>query len=92
MALDPYTSYKNKNPVLTVEPRKAKSRRLIQLADILMGSVGYHWNDEHFKNKTKDGKVYLANYIAKKLGRRNLKFTTNWNNRKFNIFYMKVDK
>lgn len=83
-----WNSFFNINPVLTIEPRKAKNRRLIQLADILMGAVGYHWNEKHKLDTAKESKVNLANYIAQKLGKDNLNFTTNWRNRRFNIFYM----
>lgn len=38
-------------PVVSIEPRPAKIRRLIQLADILMGAVGFYWNNEHLKKR-----------------------------------------
>jgi len=79
-------------PVVSIESRPAKTRRLIQLADILMGAVGFHWNDEHIKSNARLGKVDLANYIAGRLGRNSLKFTTNWNDRKLNVFFFDVSK
>lgn len=51
------------------------------------GEVGYHWNGEHLKTRTKLGKVVLANYIAQKLGRKDLCFETPPWETGFNIFY-----
>jgi len=79
----------NDDIVLTIEPRSARDRRLIQLADILTGAVGYHWNGFHNLPNAKPGKVLLANYIAKQVGRCNLCFQTYPSNRLFNIFRLK---
>ncbi len=81
-----------RNVVPTVEARPAKQRRLIQLADILMGAIGYHWNLEHLKENASQGKCCLANYIASKLGREDLRFTTSLYSRPFNIFYHQPGK
>lgn len=78
--------------VKTIESRKAKDRRLIQLADIFMGAVGFHWNSEHLKNNARPGKVELASYIASKLNRKSLCFKTEWNDNRFNIFYFDTSK
>ena len=72
--------------VITAEPRPAKDRRLIQLVDILMGAVGYHWNELHLKENAKESKKYLAEYIAGKLGEKDLCFCTLASDRRFNIF------
>lgn len=74
--------------VLSIEPRPAKDRLLIQLADILMGAVGFHWEGLHKRAEAKKSKVYLANHIAQKLGYRNLIFTTYASDRYFNIFHI----
>lgn len=74
------------NIVLSIESRPAKDRRLIQLADILMGAVGYHWNEMNLLSNAGEGKVFLADYIAQKLGKDNLCFSTSASNRTFNIF------
>jgi hypothetical protein len=72
--------------ILTIEPRRAKERRLIQLTDILMGAIGFHWNKLHLRSDAKKSKVYLAKYIANKIGRDNLIFSTSSSDKKFNIF------
>lgn len=74
-------------PVKTIESRDASTKRLIQLADLLMGAVGFYWNDEYIKNQVKPGKRMLAQHIACKLHKKNLKFSTNWNDKLFNVFF-----
>ncbi|ABB14583.1 conserved domain protein [Carboxydothermus hydrogenoformans Z-2901] len=83
---------KVKPPVITIESREARERRLIQIADILMGAVGFYWNKEHLKSNVRNGKLTLAKYIASKLGRNDLLFTTKWNDKRFNIFLFDTSK
>lgn len=78
--------------VLSIQARMAKERVLIQLADIMMGATGYHWNKEHLKERASEGKVSLSKYIASKLGRENLCFITYASNRNFNVFHLKPRK
>ena len=80
------------SPARSIEARSARERILIQLADIFIGAIGFHWNSEHLKAKSKKGKLYLAKYIANKLKTNNLRFTTSKNNRRFNIFYLNPKK
>ncbi|KUK83743.1 MAG: hypothetical protein XD97_0107 [Pelotomaculum thermopropionicum] len=79
-------------PIKTVEARPAKSRRLIQIADLLMGAVGFHWNDEQLKENPREGKVLLAEHICYHLRKMDLYFTSTWNDYKFNIFYFDTSK
>lgn len=74
--------------ILSIEARIAKNRLLIQLSDILMGAVCFHYNNWHLESNASEGKVYLANYIANKLKFKSLFVQTNKEFRKFNIFYM----
>lgn len=78
--------------VLTTEPRLARDRRLIQLADIFMGAVGYQWNELHLEDNPKPGKLALMRYISDKLGRKTLRFVTTNKDRRFNIFRLKPKK
>jgi len=73
-------------PVRTVESRPAKQRRLIQLVDLLIGAVGFHWNAEHTKKDPREGKIFLAKKIASYLGKHDLAFATGKAEKRFNIF------
>lgn len=80
-------------PVVTVEPRAAKKRRIIQLADLLTGAVGYHYNnwDSSLSGIPCDlnaGKAHICNYIAEKLGWNHLFYTFKNPGSEFDIFYM----
>lgn len=59
-------------PVKTVESRKSQDYRLIQLADVIMGAIGYVWNNEHRKKNRSEGKVHLCRYLAHKIGKPDL--------------------
>ena len=78
--------------IVTAEPRPARERRLIQLADIFTGAIGYHWNGLHLAPNAKAGKVSLADYIAGKLKRKDLKYETFQRDRQFNIFKFRSQK
>jgi len=79
------------NIVDSVDIRKAADRRLIQLADVLTGAVGFHWERLHQNVNSGKGlvKAFLANYIARKMNFKDLCFTTFPSDRKFNIFHMR---
>lgn len=76
--------------VASVESRKAVDYRLMQLADIFMGAIGYQKNNLHEKANANKAKVFLANYICEKLGKRDLCFGTKWDDRIFNIFELRT--
>lgn len=80
------------NIVLSVEARPAREKRLIQIADILMGAVGYQWCGDYNKQEKVNGKKYLCDYISSKLNKPNLLFTSSWNDRTFNIFKLNPGK
>lgn len=80
---------KNKvKPVISVEHRNAQDKLLIQLADVLMGAVSFHYNNNHLENTAKEGKCFLSNYICQKLNAKSLYFSTEKSYKKFNIFNM----
>lgn len=80
-------------PVISIESRPAKSRRLIQIADIITGAVGFYWNGEHLKPEVKQGKLSLAQHIANKIGENDLNFQTeDWNDDTLNIFFFDTTK
>jgi len=58
-------------PFHAVEPRDSKQSELLQIADILLGAVGYQKNGYHLLVGAKPSKVELAAYIAEKAGLKN---------------------
>jgi hypothetical protein len=72
--------------VKAVEPRVSKGCTLIQLADVLMGAIGYQCNDFHVKPDAAKHKVALAGYIAKKARLRSLKDETPYGQQDFEIW------
>jgi hypothetical protein len=62
--------------VSRVEPLDSEQSDLLQLADVLMGAIGYHCMDFHLRPEARPAKVDLARYIAGRLGLRDLKHET----------------
>ncbi len=72
--------------VSSVEYRSAKDRVFIQLADVIMGAIGYQWNLEFLKPGAAAGKQHLCRYISTKLGRASLLYTSPPWEEPINIF------
>lgn len=71
--------------VTSVEPRKSHSSDVMQLADVLMGAVGFHNNDRHLRPSARQAKLKLAAYIGRRGGRRDLKQETAYTKEFFKI-------
>jgi hypothetical protein len=65
--------------VTEVKPLDSNQSDLLQVADVLMGAVGYHNQDFHLKSGASKYKVELARYIAGRVGRPTLKDETSPN-------------
>ncbi|MBE0507613.1 MAG: DUF3800 domain-containing protein [Marinospirillum sp.] len=72
--------------IACLEPVESHNQPLIQLADLLMGAVGYDWNDMQSRSNASVFKVQYAGHLAKAVGKSGLRFTTPKTERKFNIF------
>lgn len=59
---------------------------VIQVADVLIGAVGYQNNDCHLRPGARRAKIELADYIAAKAGLLSLKQNTPWRMRHFGIW------
>lgn len=70
-----------------LEPVTSHTQPLIQLADLLMGAVGYQWNSLDQKPERSEFKTAFAQQLATNLGRYNLIEATGPNEQKFNIFH-----
>lgn len=73
----------------SVEARDSKKEDLIQVVDLLIGAVGYHWADGHLEVGASQRKIQLANRIARRLGRRSLKFESKASEKRFNVWRYK---
>lgn len=69
-------------PLQVVEPTRSHDEDMLQLADLLLGAVGYCWNDRG----ESDAKVRLARHIADQMGWATLKVRTSPYATKFNIW------
>ena len=74
-------------PVRDIQPKNSKDSDLIQVADILMGAIGYEMNGAHTRTGAKRAKVLLAEYIAQKAGVLNLQQPTPRSFRHFSIWH-----
>lgn len=72
----------NCEPLRAVEPRRSHGEDILQLADVLLGAVGYAWNE----GKNSPAKMELMAHIAKRLGRPSLRLATSPSFKRFNIW------
>jgi len=60
------------HPFTRIAQRDSKKSRMVQLADLLAGSVAWHKNDHDTKSGASEAKTNLANHIAQSVGLRRL--------------------
>jgi hypothetical protein len=75
------------SPVRNVQAVDSKDSGLIQIADILMGAIGYEMNGAHTRTGAKRSKILLAEYIAQKAGLVNLQQPTPRSQKNFSIWH-----
>ena len=80
------------NVVRQIEPHKSKESNLTQLADVLMGAVGWHCNDLGARPEARRAKIDLAAYIARKAHLASLKHGTPRGQEKFEIWRFRFSK
>jgi hypothetical protein len=73
--------------VRNIQAVDSKESDLIQIADVLMGAIGYEMNGAHTRSGAKRSKVLLAEYIAQKAGLVNLQQPTPRSQKQFSIWY-----
>ncbi len=73
-------------PYLKAEPRDSKLNEVLQLNDIVLGSIGYHKNGYHLLSNSSPAKIELANYISQKTGYNNLGQNTTFGQKRFTIW------
>lgn len=74
-------------PVRNIQAVDSKQHDLIQIADLLMGAIGYEMNGAHVRTGAKRSKVLLAEHIASKAGLVNLQQQTPRSNKQFSIWH-----
>lgn len=72
--------------VVNVEAVDSKKCNLMQVADVLMGAIGYQNNDCHLRPGARRAKIQLADYIAHKANLLSLKQNTPWRMKHFGIW------
>ncbi len=70
------TTDKGKN-IKVLEFVNSNTYNLIQFADLIMGAIGYHYNKKHLKQDASSHKSEFAMYIANKIGKTDLIFSTD---------------
>lgn len=74
-------------PIRNVQAVDSKSNDLIQIADVLMGAIGYEMNGAHTRTNAKRAKVHLAEHIAQSVGIINLQQPTPRRQRHFSVWH-----
>ncbi len=73
-----------------VQAIDSKQADALQIADVLMGAIGYHYNDLHIAPGASEAKIELAGYIARKAGFTSLKIETSYSMKHFQIWKCKL--
>lgn len=72
-----------------MEEVESRECSLVQVADLLIGCMGYEWNGHTDTGRYPDASTFkaeLCGHLAQKLGRPTLRFSTWATERKFNVF------
>jgi len=78
-----HTYYDFSDKIVTLmQSVRSEQHPLMQLTDVLIGAVGYIWNDL----STSRAKLEICEFICKMSGRENLKISTPYDENKFEIF------
>ena len=77
------------NIVRNVQAIDSKNSDYVQLADVLMGAIGYEANGKHLQAGAKAAKVDLADYIRQKAGLRSYLYNTPRSQHKFSVWQFK---
>ena len=79
--------------IKTIEFVNSDSYNLIQFSDLLLGAIGFQYNNRHTQADASKTKIEFANYIAAKIKRDNLIFNTGKNGYKnLNLGLFKSNK
>ena len=79
------------NVIRAVEPVVSHRAPILQLADIIMGAIGFVMNDYHLHPEARQAKVLLSQYIAQQAGLVSLKQQPPMGMRYFAIWHFKFN-
>lgn len=79
----------NMEHIKNVQSINSKESELLQIADVMMGAIGYLNRNEHLKANSSETKKELLSYLIKKSGY-SLKKSTLLGEDKFNLFFMQL--
>lgn len=74
------------NVVRSVEAVDSKGSNIIQMADVLMGAIGFQNNDCHLRSNARKAKIELADHIAERANLLSLKDNTPFGTDHFGIW------
>jgi hypothetical protein len=80
-----YKNAPSDDVVTRLEPLGSEKSDFLQLADLLMGAIGFHCQGHHLRPDAKQAKVQLAHYIARKAALRDLTTETAYLKETFKI-------
>jgi hypothetical protein len=78
--------------VRNIQPIDSKKSELLQVADILMGAIGYQKNGCHTRTNASKAKVSLAEYISQKANILSLCQNTPYSKKDFCIWNFRLQK
>lgn len=79
-------------PFVAVEPRDSATTEFIQMADIILGAIGYEKNGFTMLLDSKKAKVDLVQYICQRIGIGNLCDDTGFRRDDFTLWNMRLKK
>lgn len=79
-------------PFISIEPKKSHDSETVQLNDIILGAIGFQKNGYHLLGTSSTAKIELANYIAKSAGLNNLIDNSPYQNSRFGIWNIRLQK
>jgi hypothetical protein len=80
------------SPFVSIIPRDSKKTDIIQIADIILGAIGFQKNGYDLLSGSKPSKKELCEYIAQKAGLKNLVENTPFHNERFTIWNFQLKK
>jgi hypothetical protein len=77
---------KNITPIASIDAADYRDHTELQIVDVLLGAIGYHWERCHLKDGASHSKIEICNAICKRLEKASLVFESDWREQKFNLW------